>query len=321
MGLSRSTYYDEPGQPIEETGSSNDYQRSATSSGPLRLSASDGGAASLGHPREPQEGHAPDAGARANRASAPTFCGHHRQRPRWTDLPEPCQGYATGRAEPALGRRHHLHRHRGRLRLSGGHSRCLVAPRGWVRHRSPVDARLTLAALRAAIEKRRPPEGCIHHSDRGSQYAAGHYRQALAEHGLSGSMGRRGNPYDNAKAESFMKTLKVEEVYLMAYETFDDVASDLAALHRQGLQQQAAPFRTWVSEPRQVRTGACPADGQISGLTCPPTRAHSNSAQRCIKDPGGNSPRARARLVGVRLGSDRPWACRRSCGVSAACSD
>ena len=90
-----------------------------------------------------------------------------------------------------------------------------------------IDVRLTLAALRTAIEKRGPPPGCIHHTDRGSQYAAGRYRQALAEHGLVGSMGRRGNPYDNAKAESFMKTLKVEAVYPMAYETFDDVAADL----------------------------------------------------------------------------------------------
>jgi putative transposase len=88
-----------------------------------------------------------------------------------------------------------------------------------------IDARLALAALRAAIESRQPPEGCIHHSDRGSQYAAEGYRAELVAHGLKGSMGRRGNPYDNAKAESFMKTLKVEEVYLMAY--FDDVATSL----------------------------------------------------------------------------------------------
>jgi|SRR5437660_6339600 len=90
-----------------------------------------------------------------------------------------------------------------------------------------IDARLALAALRTAIAARRPPPGCIHHSDRGSQYAAEDYRAELARHGLKGSMGRRGNPYDNAKAESFMKTLKVEEVYLMEYETFDDVASSL----------------------------------------------------------------------------------------------
>ena len=90
-----------------------------------------------------------------------------------------------------------------------------------------VDARLALAALRAAIESRQPPEGCIHHSDRGSQYAAENYRAELAAHGLEGSMGRRGNPYDNAKAESFMKTLKVEAVYLMDYQTFEDVTADL----------------------------------------------------------------------------------------------
>jgi len=90
-----------------------------------------------------------------------------------------------------------------------------------------IDVRLTLAALRTAIAARQPPPGCIHHSDRGSQYAADDYRAELAEHGLQGSMGRRGNPYDNAKAESFMKTLKVEEVYLMEYDTFDDVASSL----------------------------------------------------------------------------------------------
>jgi putative transposase len=90
-----------------------------------------------------------------------------------------------------------------------------------------IDARLALAALRAAVRARRPPAGCIHHSDRGSQYAAEDYRTELAKFGLKGSMGRRGNPYDNAQAESFMKTLKVEEVYLMDYETFEDVAATL----------------------------------------------------------------------------------------------
>jgi putative transposase len=90
-----------------------------------------------------------------------------------------------------------------------------------------IDARLTLAALKAAIRMRQPPNGCIHHSDRGSQYASQGYREMLAKHGLEGSMGRRGNPYDNAKAESFMKTLKAEAVYLMAYESFEDVIADL----------------------------------------------------------------------------------------------
>jgi putative transposase len=89
-----------------------------------------------------------------------------------------------------------------------------------------VDARLTLAALKTALRTRRPPPGCVHHSDPGAQYASDIYRQLLAEHGLIGSTGRRGNPYDNAKTESFMKTLKVEAVYLMD-ESFEDVTADL----------------------------------------------------------------------------------------------
>jgi len=78
-----------------------------------------------------------------------------------------------------------------------------------------IDARLALAALRAALDTRRAPTGCIYHSDRGFQYAAKAYRDLLTAHGLRGSMGRHGNPYDNAKAESFMKTLKVAAVYPM----------------------------------------------------------------------------------------------------------
>ncbi len=84
-----------------------------------------------------------------------------------------------------------------------------------------IDVRLTLAALQSAVQNRRPPPGCIHHTDRGSQYAAGRYRETLAQHGFVGSMGRRGNPYDNAKAESFMT------VYPMAFESFADVVTDL----------------------------------------------------------------------------------------------
>ena len=65
-----------------------------------------------------------------------------------------------------------------------------------------IDARVTAAALKAAIHARDPPRGCVHHSDRGSQYASETYRTILREYGFVASMGRRGNPYDNAKAES-----------------------------------------------------------------------------------------------------------------------
>jgi putative transposase len=87
-----------------------------------------------------------------------------------------------------------------------------------------IDARLTMAALPMAVLTRRPPAGCVHHSDRDEQYAAEKCRLLIAEHGLVGSMGRRGNPYDNTKAESFMKTLKV--VYETEYASFEVVAAD-----------------------------------------------------------------------------------------------
>jgi putative transposase len=82
---------------------------------------------------------------------------------------------------------------------------------------------LTIEALTRAIENRRPSEGCIHHSDRGVQYAAHEYIDLLRSHQFQISMSAKGNPYDNAKAESFMKTYKYEEVYLTEYETFEDV--------------------------------------------------------------------------------------------------
>ena len=97
---------------------------------------------------------------------------------------------------------------------------------GWAISRR-IDADLALAALEAAIADRGPPPGCLHHSDRGSRYASEPYRKKLEKHGLRGSMGRRGNPYDNAKAESFIKTLKHEEVHPGGYETFQDVVARL----------------------------------------------------------------------------------------------
>jgi putative transposase len=97
---------------------------------------------------------------------------------------------------------------------------------GWALGRR-IDTDLAVAALEAALAAREPPPGCVHHSDRGSRYASEPYRAKLAAHGLKGSTGRRGNPYDNAKAESFMKTLKHEEVHLSGYETFADVVARL----------------------------------------------------------------------------------------------
>lgn len=86
-----------------------------------------------------------------------------------------------------------------------------------------IAAELTLAALRMALEERGSVQGCIHHSDRGVQYACHAYVEELQAAGMRISMARKGNPYDNAAAESFMKTLKYEEVYLWDYHSLEDV--------------------------------------------------------------------------------------------------
>ena len=77
-----------------------------------------------------------------------------------------------------------------------------------------IDGKLCLIALHMALERRSPVVGCIHHSDRGVQYASHDYVQLLQDRGLAVSMSAKGNPYDNAFIESFFKTLKAEEVYL-----------------------------------------------------------------------------------------------------------
>src|SRR5262249_23474400 len=80
-----------------------------------------------------------------------------------------------------------------------------------------LQAELALTALQMAIQERGVKTGLVHHSDRGVQYASREYTGLLDAHGIKISMSRRGNAYDNAKAERFMRTLKYEEVYLFEY--------------------------------------------------------------------------------------------------------
>lgn len=90
-----------------------------------------------------------------------------------------------------------------------------------------IDGDLAVAALRMAIEQRKPKPGCIHHSDRGVQYLCKEYVELLEAHKFWISNSAKGNPYDNAWTERFMRTLKQEEVYLANYETFLDVVDNL----------------------------------------------------------------------------------------------
>lgn len=88
-------------------------------------------------------------------------------------------------------------------------------------------AELALAALDRALTERAIEPGIVHHSDRGVQYCCHAYIEKLQEHGFAVSMSRTGNPYDNAKAESFMKTLKSEEVYLRQYRDQEDARASI----------------------------------------------------------------------------------------------
>src|SRR3982751_3563887 len=92
---------------------------------------------------------------------------------------------------------------------------------GWALDRTLED-KLTLAALRMALSRRSVQSGLGHHSDRGSQYASGDYTDLLAANEIGISMSRKGNPWDNAACESFMKTLKYEEVHRTEYRNLPD---------------------------------------------------------------------------------------------------
>jgi putative transposase len=103
---------------------------------------------------------------------------------------------------------------------------------GWALDRS-LEAALVITALRRALAERQPVAGLVHHSDRGVQYACGDYTKLLQEHGITISMSRQGNPYDNAACESFMKTLKYEEVYRQEYRDLAEAQASIGEfLHR-----------------------------------------------------------------------------------------
>lgn len=95
---------------------------------------------------------------------------------------------------------------------------------GWALERS-LEGELTLAALRMALRERQPAPGLVHHSDRGVQYASGDYTDLLKDHQIRISMSRKGNPYDNATCESFMKTLKYDEVHRQEYRDMGEARS------------------------------------------------------------------------------------------------
>jgi hypothetical protein len=106
-----------------------------------------------------------------------------------------------------------------------GFSRKVV---GWALDRT-LATRLTRTALEQAIAARQPAPGLVHHSDRGVQYASDEYVRVLQEHQMIPSMSRPANPYDNASCESFMKTLKREEIYANDYVDLEHLRRNIEA--------------------------------------------------------------------------------------------
>jgi putative transposase len=107
--------------------------------------------------------------------------------------------------------------------ILNGFSRRVV---GWTLDRT-LTARLTIGVLEQAIQERRPQPGLVHHSDRGFQYACGEYVALLERHAMVPSMSRPANPYDKASCESFIKTLKREEIYVRRYDNLEHLRANL----------------------------------------------------------------------------------------------
>ena len=122
---------------------------------------------------------------------------------------------------------------------------------GWAMG-SILDAPMTIAALRMALSRRRPPPGLIVHSDRGAQFASGAYRQELAAHGLLASMSRKGNCYDNAFIESFWSSLKYETVYHRKFATRAEVRTARLRQYRELLQSHQTALQSWLCQSRHL---------------------------------------------------------------------
>ena len=130
---------------------------------------------------------------------------------------------------------------------------------GWALDRT-LAARLPIAALEQAIAERQSPPGLVHHSDRGMQYACGDYAQILQQHQIIASMSRPANPYDNASCESFMRTLKREEIYANHYRDLEHLRANIEAFIEQYYNRQRLHSALGYRSPEQFEREALPAN-------------------------------------------------------------
>ena len=126
---------------------------------------------------------------------------------------------------------------------------------GWALGQT-LEAGLAVTALRMALIERKPPPGMVHHSDRGVQYASLDYTAMLKQHQAIISMSRKGNPYDNAACESFMKTLKYEEVYRNEYRDFHEAKARLGEFLDRVYNQKRLHSALGYLPPAEFENGA-----------------------------------------------------------------
>ena len=130
---------------------------------------------------------------------------------------------------------------------------------GWCLDDTMADS-LSLAALRMALAGRRIGPGLVHHSDRGVQYASHDYAQLLRDNGITISMSRKGNPWDNAKCESFMKTLKHEEVHRTEYRNLADARARIGRFLESIYNERRLHSALQYAAPNQFERSLAPAE-------------------------------------------------------------
>ncbi len=173
-----------------------------------------------------------------------------------------------------------------------GFSRRVV---GWALDRT-LAARLTVGALEQAIEKRRPEPGLVHHSDRGFQYACAEYVAIVEKYRMVPSMSRPANPYDNASCESFLKTLKREEIYANKYEDLEHLRANIEEFIEEYYNRQRLHSALGYRPPEEFE----------QQTECPNSAADSRSATMHFFENDGNETEASPGVRGKGTPSPSP---------------
>src|SRR5260370_12604118 len=170
-----------------------------------------------------------------------------------------------------------------------GFSRNVV---GWALDRS-LGNRLAVGALEQALEKRQPPPGLVHHSDRGLQYASAEYAAVLEKHRMIPSMSRPANPYDNASCESFMKTLKRQEIYANKYDDLEHLRANIEEFIEEDYNRQrlhsALGYRSPEEFEQQIETPS-PAEPRAATIVFFDNKNNNTNISKGLLGKGTQMP-------------------------------